>query len=151
MLRKILSFTAVGLLLAGCATLNLKENPQDVQVRSVPSNAKVDIIDTSNNKIIASGNTPFSAKLPKRRAFFVPKNYIVRVSKDNFKTREFRINAKVSETYVIGNIPTDIIGWVLVDPGTGAMWDLKPEKNEYMVITDEFVEILLEHSGKTGK
>lgn len=151
MLRKILSFCATALLLAGCATLNLKPAPDEVQVRSLPSNAKVDIIDFADNKIVASGSTPFSVKLPKRADYFVGKEYIVRVSKASFKTREFKLKSKVNETYVIGNIPTAFIGWVLVDPGTGAMWDLKPEQNEYMVITDEFVEILLEHSGKTGK
>lgn len=144
MLKNIVSIGAAALFLAGCGTLNLKESAEEFHLRSVPSNALVQVIDKSNGKVVASGKTPYRVSLPKRQDFFEGKNYQVRFQKEGFETKNVEVKSEFSRYYGLGNLlSTGPIGWVLVDPGTGAMWTLVPQDMNGIYIDERFLEVHL--------
>lgn len=153
MFKHILSGIAASVLLAGCGTLNLKEKAEEFQIRSVPSNAVVQIIDTKEQKIIASGKTPYRVSLPKRQGYFEGKDYQIRFIKEGFVTKNVDVKSEFSGHYGLGNLlSTGPIGWVLVDPGTGAMWTLAPQDTSGIFIDERFMEVhLIDDNSKNFK
>lgn len=153
MFKNVVSLGVGALLLAGCGTLNLKEKAEEFQIRSVPSNAVVQIIDTKEQKIIASGKTPYRVSLPKRQGYFEGKDYQIRFIKDGFMTKNVDVKSEFSGHYGLGNlVSTGPIGWFLVDPGSGAMWTLVPQDMSGIFIDERFLEVhLIDDNSKNIK
>ncbi len=128
-MKKILSviflclfFVSGFLLINGCATIFGWQKPELVNIRSTPDEAKVVITDESGTKIY-EGTTPANVTLKKKKGFFSGKSYNVTVKKDGFTDRTFSIDTQVNGWYIGGNIVFGgLIGWLIVDPATGAMW-----------------------------
>lgn len=58
------------------------------------------------------------------------KSYKVLVSKEGYKDIEFTIDSRANGIYLAGNLVFGgLIGWLVVDPLTGAMWTLDISKN----------------------
>ena len=117
------------LLVIGCATI-VGKTTQVVSLSSAPDQADVVIID-ENKKDIFKGKTPTTVTLKKGDGYFHGKDYTVTISKEGFSDRTVKIGSKPSGWYIAGNILFGgLIGWFIVDPATGAMWTLIPEKVE---------------------
>lgn len=117
------------LLAAGCASI-IKGGTQRVVVRSTPQEADVRVVDARNDVIVASGKTPFSARIDRGAGFFKGGKYKVVVEKPGFTPMEFEISASANGWYVAGNLFIGgLIGWIVVDPATGAMWSLVPDES----------------------
>ncbi|MCA1825983.1 MAG: PEGA domain-containing protein [Myxococcales bacterium] len=112
----------------GCASIIKGGGPQSISIRSSPSDANVTIYEASTGTAITSGRTPYTVALNKSRGFFSGSKYRVVVEKPGFAPREAVIDSNVSGWYVGGNLLFGgLIGWLIVDPATGAMWTLSPE------------------------
>jgi hypothetical protein len=110
--------------LAGCATIMGQSAPEALNVRSAPDQATVVILDESGTKIF-EGKTPTSLPLEKKRGYFSGKKYSVNIKKDGFDDQNIAVDTKVNGWYVAGNLLFGgVIGWLIVDPATGAMWKL---------------------------
>jgi len=115
------------LLVPGCATI-VGKTTQVVSLNSTPDQADVVIID-ENKKDIFKGKTPTTITLKKGDGYFHGKDYTVTISKEGFSERTVKIESKPNGWYIAGNILFGgLIGWFIVDPATGAMWTLIPEK-----------------------
>ena len=127
-LSLVAGLLAVGCGLSSCASIVLGST-HTMPVFSIPAGAEVKIVDERGFEIY-NGNTPAVVNLRKSDgSYFGKKSYIITLSKTGFATREFSIQPSVSMWYLFGNIfPFSIYGWLIVDPLTGAMWNLSPHE-----------------------
>lgn len=121
---KIVSVLLVSLALVSCATIVGKSGPETLNVRSTPDQARIVITDETGVKIF-DGKAPTILSLEKKKGFFSGKKYSVALSKEGFKDRIISVNTRVGGWYIGGNLLFGgLIGWLIVDPATGAMWTL---------------------------
>ncbi len=123
-MRKILAAFVAPALLISCATIVGKSGPEPLNVRSSPDQAQVVITDETGVKIF-EGKTPTMISLEKKKGFFSGKKYLVTLSKEGFKDHSVVVDTRVGGWYIGGNLLFGgLIGWLIVDPATGAMWTL---------------------------
>jgi len=110
--------------LISCATIIGKSGPETLIVRSTPDQASVSITDESGVKIF-EGKTPTALPLEKKKGYFSGKKYTVKITKEGYAAHTVTVDTRVNGWYIGGNlIFGGLIGWLIVDPATGAMWTL---------------------------
>jgi len=120
----LLASTVLISLVVGCATIMGKSSPESLNVRSAPDQASVVITDESGTKIF-EGKTPTVLSLEKKKGYFSGKKYNVKISKVGYAEQTVTVDTRVNGWYIGGNlILGGLIGWLIVDPATGAMWTL---------------------------
>ena len=116
--------TLASVALVGCATIMGKGAAETLNVRSTPDQAAVLITDESGTRIF-EGKTPTTLPLEKKRGYFSGKKYTVRVVKEGYKEHLLTVDTNVNAWYIAGNfVFGGLVGWLIVDPATGAMWSL---------------------------
>jgi len=125
--RKLTAAISTVSLMTGCATI-VGDKEQAITINSSPNNANVVITDERNVEV-HSGTTPATVTLRKSDgSYFGGKTYTVDLSKDGFESRTMTINSKANGWYIGGNILFGgLIGWLIVDPLNGAMYNLTPD------------------------
>jgi hypothetical protein len=115
-------------ILSGCATI-LNGGSEDIPISSVPSEATVKILD-KNNQVFWSGVTPATVSMKRGAGFFQGASYQIEISKKGFATQTVTISSDLNGGwYILGNlIFGGVIGWLIVDPLSGAMWTLSPDR-----------------------
>lgn len=145
MLKKIISFGVVIAIFSGCATINKQEYAAELELRSLPSNATATLVDHTTGERKALGQTPLNFNLTKMANYMKARKYSLILAKEGYKTRQIELDSDVNGYYSWGNLlGTNIIGWAIVDPATGAMWEYKAKKAEYVVNTQGGIEVMLE-------
>jgi len=129
-MRKIMGNTiafALILTLTACATI-MGDKTQIIGLRSEPSGAHVTITDETGTNIFA-GATPTSITLAKSDgSYFGGKAYNVIISKSGYKPITVLLSTHANGWYIGGNLVFGgLIGWLIVDPFTGAMYTIKPD------------------------
>lgn len=118
---------AAAIVSSGCASIIRGGGPQSISIRSTPADAEVKILDAETGTELQNGKTPMLLSLDKSRGFFHGAHYKIVVAKAGFETREVVLEPSVNGWYVAGNVLFGgLIGWLIVDPATGAMWTLEP-------------------------
>jgi hypothetical protein len=117
----------IGLCVSGCATI-VGHPTQLMPINSTPSDATILITDEKGMDVF-KGSTPTSVTLQKSDgSYWGKKSYIVRISKDGFETQTVQVTASANGWYIGGNILVGgLIGWFIVDPFNGNMYNLSPE------------------------
>ncbi len=112
----------------GCATI-VGDSTEVVRVNSTPGDAAVEITDEKGVKVFKA-TTPVIANLPKSDgSYWGKKSYTVEVSKAGYESRVFPITASPTGWYIAGNaVFGGLIGWFLVDPFKGEMYNLHPDQ-----------------------
>lgn len=113
--------TMIGLLgsamaLSSCATI-ISGSKQTVKFTSTPSEATIFIDE------VEIGKTPLEKKLERKR------NYDVMIQLDGYQTYETKLSKKFNAWY-LGNILFGGIIGLIIDPITGAMYNLTPKQIE---------------------
>ncbi len=117
----------VGLLpILGCASI-IKGGDQKILFQSDPSAAKVSVYD-EDNRLVAGGTTPITLPLDKGASYFQAAKYRVVFEAPGRAPKEIWLTGSLEGGwYLAGNfLVGGLIGWLIVDPLTGAMWRLKP-------------------------
>jgi hypothetical protein len=111
----------------GCATI-VKGSEQKVLFQTDPNGASVAVYDADGMKV-AAGQTPITLPLIKGDGFFKAAKYRVVFETPGYAKREIWISGELEGGwYIAGNLLVGgWIGWLIVDPLTGAMWRLSPE------------------------
>lgn len=136
----ITTLCLVTILAVGCASIIGKGGPQTLNVRSNPDQADISISDEGGASIF-SGKTPTTVSLEKKRGYFKGKKYMVKIAKPGFVAQTVVVDTRANGWYIGGNlIFGGLIGWLIVDPLTGAMWTLDTKE----------VNVALEPSTQTG-
>lgn len=128
-MRLLMYFVAIISILSlmGCASI-VSDSSYPVTVSSTPSNAQVTIKDDDHSTIY-SGTTPATVTLDSSDGFFQPAEYTVNIEKEGYGTHKTIVDGNLDGWY-IGNIAFGgFIGWLVVDPATGAMWKLEDNVN----------------------
>jgi hypothetical protein len=115
------------IMMTSCATIIGQNKPESVTIQSAPDQADIIIYDESGVKVFEN-KTPTLVNLEKKRAYFSGKKYTVKIFKAGFTEQTITVNTRVIGWYIGGNVifggVFGAIGWLVVDPNTGAMWTL---------------------------
>ena len=126
-LLKITAAVAALSVLSGCATI-VGDKEQTVTITSQPTDAALTITDEKGTEV-HNGSTPATVQLRKADgSYFGGKSYTVELSKVGYENRTLMIESTPNGWYVGGNLLFGgFIGWLIVDPLTGAMYNLTPD------------------------
>jgi hypothetical protein len=109
----------------GCASI-ISESKYPVAIHSSPSGASYKIIDQSGFQVHA-GQTPDQIMLDSGAGYFDGETYTVTYRKDGYAPSTQKLNSRVDGWYWGNIVFGGIIGMLIVDPATGAMFSL-PER-----------------------
>lgn len=114
--------------ISGCATI-VHSGPRNIPIASAPAGAKVSIYDRSNS-LVMTNITPFVAPLNTKFGYFKSQTYRLVFEMPGYNRAEMNLDSKVSGWYFGNLLFGGLIGMLIVDPLTGAMYNLTPEKIE---------------------
>lgn len=116
------------LVLVGCATI-VGDKTHLMPINSTPSDAKVLITDEKGSAIF-KGNTPTTVTLHKSDgSYWGGKSYTVQITKEGYQTQIISVASSPNGWYLAGNfVFGGLIGWFIVDPFNGAMYNLSPQQ-----------------------
>lgn len=115
--------------MCGCASI-LSKSDYRLRVTSSENGALVKISSESGNHRMQV-RTPTTVSLPAGDGFFTPAKYRFEFSKDGFKNTTIHREAKF-DPWWLGNLGFGgLIGALIVDPLTGAMWRFDEKKIVY--------------------
>jgi hypothetical protein len=110
----------------GCASL-ISKSEYPVNISSDPDGAEITITDEAG-RVIHTGVTPETVTLKTKRGYFKGKNYTVTFNKSGYDSHSAVVVRKADGWYIFGNLAFGgLLGWLIIDPATGAMWKLEPE------------------------
>lgn len=123
---------ALALAGAGCASI-VHSGKRDVSVRSEPLYAKVDVYRLDSKKgnapvLVSSETTPCLLSLKPGAGFFKGQAYRLTFTYPGHAPASVELQPKVSGWYFGNIVFGGLIGLLIVDPATGAMWNLSPEE-----------------------
>lgn len=121
----IASLLAVTATFTGCATI-ITGSTQTMSFKSVPEIATITITNKKGEKV-HMGQTPATVTLKKSAGFFQPENYQVSFSKDGYQTQTMQVKSRLNGWYFGNIIFGGLVGILVVDPMTGAMFTLSPK------------------------
>jgi len=127
---QILTIFFILLSFSGCATIIKGSGPQGINFKSEPADAKLTVIDLRNGNVMASNvKTPQVVLLPKSAGFFKYGKYTATFEKEGYDKKDVNLESDITPWYIAGNLVLGgLIGWLIVDPASGAMWNFDPEQ-----------------------
>jgi len=127
-MKNIIKSTGILVLLVfltGCASI-LSKSMYPVTINSHPSEANI-IIKDERGLQIYKGQTPATITLTAGEAYFHAKSYTVTFSKPGYEEQTAVIKAGLDGWYIGNILFGGLIGVLIVDPLTGAMFSLPKE------------------------
>ena len=115
---------ATSLSMTGCASI-ISGSTQTLTFKSVPDEATISITNKAGEKV-HTGITPATVSLKRGTGYFKPAAYDVTFKKDGYQTKTVKVTGTVNGWYIANIIFGGLIGLLIVDPATGAMYTLNP-------------------------
>ena len=112
-------------LFSSCASI-VSKSTYPLSINSSPSNAKVSITDKKGKEIYL-GNTPATVKLKAGAGFFSKAEYQVKFSSPGYDDKIVPITFKLDGWYFGNLLLGGVLGMLIIDPATGAMWKIETE------------------------
>lgn len=108
--------------LSGCASI-VSKSSWPVTIQSTPTGARCVV---TNNKGVAihSGETPMMVTVESGSGFFSKARYSISCNKDGFDAGHSDLSAHMNGWYWGNIVFGGVIGLLIVDPATGAMWKM---------------------------
>lgn len=127
MVRAIPLATVLGgvYLLSGCATI-FSDSEYPVTFNSTPSGATVTITD-ENGVDVQRDVTPFTTNLTASNGYFDAMDYTARVELACYDPVIVPLDTNLDPWYWGNIVIGGVIGMLIVDPATGAMYEIKPQ------------------------
>ncbi len=110
------------LFLTSCASI-VSKSSYPITINSSPSEAKVVITDKNGLQIFA-GNTPATLSLKSGSGFFGKARYQIKLTKKGYESKIIPIESSLDGWYFGNILFGGLIGMLIVDPATGAMYKL---------------------------
>lgn len=126
----LIAAAAAVFLSSGCASI-VSKSSYPILITAKPENAEI-TIKNRVNQVIYSGAAPATVDLDAGDGFFKKATYILEVSAPGFGTQTTTINHKLDGWYFGNLLFGGIIGMLIIDPITGAMF--KPTRELYSVV-----------------
>jgi len=112
-------------LFSSCASI-VSKSIYPVSISSNPIGARISITDKFGKEIYL-GNTPATVRLKAGAGYFSRAEYQVKFSSPGYDDKIVPITFKLDGWYFGNIIFGGLIGILIVDPATGAMWKLETE------------------------
>lgn len=110
------------LFLSSCATI-ISSRQKPTAIDSSPSKLAYKIVD-GNGTVVSEGITPTSVTLNRSAGYFKPGSYTIQISKKGKIVGTETVSAGLNGWYFGNILLGGLIGMVIVDPLTGAMYRL---------------------------
>jgi len=107
---------------SSCATIFTKTK-YPLLVNSNPDGATLVVTDKKGNDIY-SGTTPASLVLKSSSGFFSGAEYHVRISLPGYNDKIVTVSSKIEGWYFGNLLLGGVLGMLIIDPASGAMWKL---------------------------
>ena len=117
----------IPLLFTGCSSIVDGGGDNHVNINSNPSGAKLSIYNKTG-KAISVQTTPASLSLKRSHGYFSGEDYKMVLEATNCYPYEVHIKSTVDGWYFGNLLFGGLIGLLIVDPATGAMYTLKPNE-----------------------
>lgn len=124
-MKKLIATSIAAMFMSGCATIFDGGN-QPVTIKSIPDTATISISNRSGEKI-HSGTTPATVTLKRGAGYFKSEIYTIKVDKPGYQSKEVTITGSINGWYIANLLFGGVIGLLIVDPISGAMYNLSPE------------------------
>lgn len=121
--------------LVGCASI-VSSGPKTLPIMSQPDGATCEITNINSNIMIAKATTPYTAVLKRDNGFFQKASYKVKIYKEGFIPQEVEVTAGINGWYFGNIVFGGLIGILIVDPATGAMWQIHEENITVQLFPD---------------
>jgi hypothetical protein len=110
------------LIFTSCASI-VSDSDYNVKIKSEPKGANF-TIKNKKGRIVQSGMTPANILLESGDGYFTKAKYRISYSKDGFEDTNQTLKAKIDPWYFGNVLFGGLIGLLIVDPVTGAMYKL---------------------------
>jgi hypothetical protein len=132
----IFALVVVGSLgLVSCATV-MHSGPETVTITSEPSAAQVTITNLWTHQTVLQATTPAIASLARHAGYMQPARYQIVLEKPGYQSHVLRLEARVDERYFGNFVAGGPIGFLVIDPLTGAMYALPPRVHAVLARAD---------------
>ncbi|EMR04173.1 hypothetical protein [Cesiribacter andamanensis] len=132
-MQKFLQRALAGLfllvLVSGCASI-VSKSTYPVTFNTSPSGADIKITNQFG-MVMYEGSTPTTIPLAAGDGFFQKARYQVTISMFGYKSQTFPLEATLDGWYFGNLVFGGLIGMLIVDPATGAMWKLPTSYLQY--------------------
>lgn len=109
-------------LASGCASI-VSDSKYPVTIASTPSGANFSVVNEAGLDV-HSGVTPDTITLDASDGFFSSATYTVNYQMAGYNEQSFQLKAGMDGWYIGNILLGGLIGMLIVDPATGAMWKL---------------------------
>lgn len=116
------SIVLSGSMLTGCASI-VSDSVYPVAINSSPNGATF-TVKNREGVLIDSGNTPETVMLKSGDGYFHSATYTITFHKQGYDDKVVELQSKMDGWYFGNILLGGVIGMVIVDPATGAMWKL---------------------------
>jgi hypothetical protein len=132
-MTRLFSVLGIGAIatLTGCASI-VSDSDYPVAIKSAPEGAVFEITKL-DGEVVHSGTTPQTVTLKSGNGYFGSATYVVKFEKDGFAEQSVTIDSSMDGWFWGNIIFGGLIGMLIVDPITGAMWKL-PENSEVTLV-----------------
>lgn len=126
-----IALLSVTLLASGCASI-ISDSSFPLTIKSVPDQADFVVTNQKGEKI-HSGKTPSTVTLNSGAGYFDGEKYQINLTKDGYKEQDTTVDTYINGWY-FGNFAFGgLLGFLVIDPLTGAMWRL-PESTSTTLV-----------------
>jgi len=122
MKKNIVAMTLALGLASGCSSI-ISKSDYAVAVNSSPDGANFSITNKAGLKV-QSGVTPSIVTLKSSSGYFKGEAYTIELKKDGYSSKTFTLSSTVDGWYFGNILFGGLIGMLIVDPATGAMYNL---------------------------
>jgi hypothetical protein len=130
----LLVIIAISAFLSSCASI-VSRTKWPLAVDSKPEGVHVSITNRSGREVFV-GKTPVVTTLKSGSGFFGKESYTVALTYKGTETRKINVECKLNGWYFGNLLIGGLIGMLIVDPATGAMYRLE-SKDIYEVFTED--------------
>jgi hypothetical protein len=134
----------LALSLTGCASI-VDGGSAHVSVTTDPSDARVSVFNRAG-EAVESQQTPALFSLKRGAGYFRGAEYRLVIQKDGYAKTELNLTTTVNGWYFANLFFGGLIGLIIVDPATGAMYTLSP-KNVSLVLAKQTASIQTHKDG----
>jgi hypothetical protein len=124
-----LGLVGASLFAGGCASIVHGGN-RSISIATQPPGATASIRKSGGGvmDVVAVERTPCTVSLDPKGGYFKGQSYTLRLELPGYKPTELALTSKMSGWYWGNIVFGGLIGMLAVDPATGAMWNIEPNK-----------------------
>jgi len=122
----VLLFSCTAALVGGCASI-VHGGSRLLTINTQPPGAKA-TISKLEGSLVSVTNTPCTVSLDPKRGYFKGQSYRLKLELAGYQTTEIELRSEMSGWYWGNIVFGGLIGMLAVDPVTGSMWNIAPNK-----------------------